>query len=385
MVLFCGLAMQNAVLIIIATLMTFTKYTGVYFYSLLISSTGVFFHAIGFLFKFVTFTTGRTKWFSQTLLSVGWVCMVTGQSFVLWSRLHLLMGPSTRGARILRWTKWMIIIDAIVLHVPTTVLTYGANAIQSSSTWAQGYNVYEKIQLCGFCLQEFTLSTIYIVRAAKLFQNSMRPNAKRFLVQLVVINIIIICGDFGLIGTEAASLNLIETMIKAPIYSFKLILEFVILGKLVQFVGGGSKGNGANEDRWRQAMIAFKSSTSGSKDSGSKELDMDCRNVTHGPEMTVSYDENGQFSVTDAANLSRFMTSMSRPTDSAQTSRRSTIAVDIQEDERQGTSSIRIRKGVTELDIEIARFEHGQEGLLLNCDQSKGDTGSIHWPKYGSV
>lgn len=52
--------------------------------------------------------------------------MATGQSVVLWSRLHLLV-TGERDVRTIRWTKYMIIIDIIALHVPATVLTFGSN------------------------------------------------------------------------------------------------------------------------------------------------------------------------------------------------------------------------------------------------------------------
>ena len=53
--------------------------------------------------------------------------MVAGQSAVLWSRLHLVVSGK-QGEKILRWTKWMIVIDAAGLLIPTTVLAYGLNA-----------------------------------------------------------------------------------------------------------------------------------------------------------------------------------------------------------------------------------------------------------------
>lgn len=54
--------------------------------------------------------------------------------------------------------------------------------------------------------------------------------------QLFVINIIIIAMDIALVGVEFANLYIIETILKGVIYSIKLKLEFVVLGKLVQFV-----------------------------------------------------------------------------------------------------------------------------------------------------
>jgi hypothetical protein len=71
--------------------------------------------------------------------------MVTSQSVVLWSRLHLLMGD----AKTIKWTKYKIIIDAIMLHVPTTVLTFGSNGDIGTATFVRGFNIYEKVQVVG--------------------------------------------------------------------------------------------------------------------------------------------------------------------------------------------------------------------------------------------
>jgi hypothetical protein len=65
--------------------------------------------------------------------------MVTSQSTVLWSRLHLIVNGKV-GERILRWTLWMIIIDAIGFLIPTTLLAYGLNARLPG--FASGYPPY---------------------------------------------------------------------------------------------------------------------------------------------------------------------------------------------------------------------------------------------------
>jgi hypothetical protein len=72
--------------------------------------------------------------------------MVTGQSGVLWSPLHLLV-IGAGDVTTIRWTKYMIIIDAIILHVPTTVLAFGSNG---TATFIRGFNVYEKVQMVVF-------------------------------------------------------------------------------------------------------------------------------------------------------------------------------------------------------------------------------------------
>ena len=69
----------------------------------------------------------------------GWWMMVAGQSAVLWSRLHLVVSGE-RGAKILLWTKWMIIVDSTAFLVSTTVLAYGLNA--GLPAFARGYPSY---------------------------------------------------------------------------------------------------------------------------------------------------------------------------------------------------------------------------------------------------
>lgn len=60
---------------------------------------------------------------SVTFICLGWYCMVTGQSLVLYSRLHLVV------RRRLRWVLGMIILNAIVLHGGTTVLVFGVSTV----------------------------------------------------------------------------------------------------------------------------------------------------------------------------------------------------------------------------------------------------------------
>jgi hypothetical protein len=196
-------------------------------------------------------TTGNLRWLALFFLTIGWWPMITGQALVLWSRLHLILSGQ-RGERIMKYTKWMIIIDAIVLHIPTTVLTWGSNGDTDTAVFVYAYNIMEKIQMCGFFCQEVILSAIYIIETAKILHSSLQAGTRRTLQQLVLINAVIIIMDLGLLGLEAASLYILETLTKGVIYSIKLKLEFAILGKLVKFVGGSK----VTEDQ-RKASVGF--------------------------------------------------------------------------------------------------------------------------------
>jgi hypothetical protein len=232
-----GLAMYNAIELIAMISLTFTRYRGLYYWSLLVSSIAIIPYSLGFFLKFDNLAPGDLRWIAIVLLTIGWYPMVTGQSVVLWSRLHLIVSGA-RGDRILQWTKYMIIFNACALHIPTTVLTFGSNGNTNTNIYVKGYNVMEKIQMVGFFVQEIILSSIYIYETIKILRTSLQPNTKRTMYQLITINVVIIVMDLGLLGIECASLYILETLVKGVIYSIKLKLEFAILGKLVNFAIG---------------------------------------------------------------------------------------------------------------------------------------------------
>ncbi|KAK3115196.1 hypothetical protein LTR53_005700 [Teratosphaeriaceae sp. CCFEE 6253] len=316
-VFFGGLAMYNACEIIVMVFLTFNSYRGLYFWSLFLSSLGILPYALGFILKFMNITTGPLRWLAVVLLTIGWWPMITGQALVLWSRLHLIVNGE-RGDRILKYTKWMIIIDAIVLHIPTTVLTFGSNGDVNTQVFATGYSVMEKIQMAGFFIQEVTLSSIYIVETIKILRTSLHPRTRRTMKQLVVINAIIIVMDLGLLGLEGASLYILETLLKGIIYSIKLKLEFAILSKLVKFVGGSQPE--PVEDS-RKASVGFFAT------------DQKSNGQDHDTSMNVS----------EFVDLSRVKTDVTHP------SRISNSSMSRRRHSRINSS---------EIDYTIARFEH---------------------------
>jgi uncharacterized membrane protein YesL len=73
------------------------------------------------------FQVWKNNYVSVAFITIGWYAMVTGQSLVLYSRLHLVVHDKQR----IKWVLYMIIIDVFLFHVPTTVLTFGVGAITS--------------------------------------------------------------------------------------------------------------------------------------------------------------------------------------------------------------------------------------------------------------
>jgi len=116
---FIAIAWYNVLELNFMIWMTFKRRHGLYFYSLLVSSWGIFVYALAFLIKF--FQVLENNYATVVFITIGWYAMVTGQSLVLYSRLHLVMYDQ----RILKWVLWMIVIDVFLFHVPTTVMTFG--------------------------------------------------------------------------------------------------------------------------------------------------------------------------------------------------------------------------------------------------------------------
>jgi len=123
---FTAIAWYNVVELNVMIWMTFRRHSGLYFYSLLGSSWGILIYALAFLMKF--FQVWTNEYVSVALITIGWYAMVTGQSLVLYSRLHLVV----RDNRKIRWVLYMIITDVFLFHFPTTVLTFGVRVLPSS-------------------------------------------------------------------------------------------------------------------------------------------------------------------------------------------------------------------------------------------------------------
>ncbi|ETN37043.1 uncharacterized protein HMPREF1541_08032 [Cyphellophora europaea CBS 101466] len=235
--LFAGLTIYNALELVLLIFINFTSHKSVYFWSLIVSCAGLILYAVGFMIKLLGLWDDQGKWAGLVLLSVGWYCMVTGQAVVLWSRLHLVV-TGEKGRRTLKFTKWMIIGNAIVLHISTSVVTFGSNGSLATSEFVKAYNVIEKTQMTGFCVQETILSAIYIVETLNILRTSLRSGTRTIMQQLLVINVVIIVMDMALLSIEYASIFWLETVLKGVVYSVKLKIEFAILSRLIMFVGG---------------------------------------------------------------------------------------------------------------------------------------------------
>lgn len=222
-----GIAWYNALELVVLCFATFKRYGGCYFWCLLIASFAIIPFGLGYLLIIYNIYDNL---FPVAMELVAWVCMVTGQSLVLWSRLHLVV----QNPNILRGTLAMIIVDAILFHIPASVLEFGTHT-DKSELFRPAFNIFERIQLIAFSLQEVVLSVIYSWEAVRLLKLRPRGHYRGTLVQLLVVNLAMILMDAAVIGVQYSGFFDIHVTLKAMVYSIKLKLEYAILGKLVVF------------------------------------------------------------------------------------------------------------------------------------------------------
>lgn len=226
-----GLALYSAIELIVLVFSMFHAYSGLYFWSLLITALlGVIPDALGLLLKYFKLAP---IWIPVTLSTAGWAIMVTGQSLVLYSRLHLIL----RDQRILRGVLAMIIVDAIIFQVPQIIASYGV-IYACHLAFGRFFNTWEKVQLTAFFVQEIIISSIFIVQTVNLLRSYPTRSKRRtnIMYQLLVINLAIILMDISLLVLEYIGLFIIQTVLKTFFYTIKLKLEIAVLSRLVSFV-----------------------------------------------------------------------------------------------------------------------------------------------------
>ena len=105
---FVGVALSSGLELLVAIFFRF-KRTSLYFYSIMTAALGILLYTSGVILLILNLTN---PYVSISMILIGWVAMVTGQSVVLYSRLHLIV----RNQRMLNWALTMIIVNGTVCH-----------------------------------------------------------------------------------------------------------------------------------------------------------------------------------------------------------------------------------------------------------------------------
>lgn len=243
-----SIALFNTLEVFVCLFLTFKKYRGSYFWSLLLTAIGIIVSATGNLLVYLS--TDPPVWGFVSIGVIGWWFYVTFQSLVLWSRLHLVC-PNRL---VLRGILWMIVFDSIVFITPTTVLVFLQSIPNAPPAYTNGYLVMEMIQVTVFFIQEVIVSGLYMWKSIQLSQLVVERQKQIILYQVFAINVGIVLMDFAILVPQYLHQREIQIMIKSLVYSIKLKFEFIVLSKMVDFCtmpqtdGGRFSISGINPD-----------------------------------------------------------------------------------------------------------------------------------------
>jgi hypothetical protein len=170
------------------------------------------------------------------LLNIGWVAMITGFSFVLYSRLYILQ-PN---AMVLRVILSCIIVDAFLFHGPVFVTTIILN-IHKNTTAAHVFEITSFMEV-AFSVQETILTALYIYLFLQYTAGSRdEPKTYSTLRLLVAAECVVFSTDIVLSTLLYKKVYLPRVMIHAFTSVLKLKIEFIVLNSLVEYAQAKSQ------------------------------------------------------------------------------------------------------------------------------------------------
>ncbi|KAI1817610.1 hypothetical protein GGS20DRAFT_506967 [Poronia punctata] len=228
-----GIAVYNSIEIYISIFRTFARPQGLYFWSAIAANTGIPLVALSTLLR----DFGLAPAGPMAIIYVfGWWLMVTGQSFVLYSRMHLVMSDPRK----LRWLLYMIISAFIVFQLTTSVLFVFVNFEKTPDHGAiVAFDIIERTQLVAFTLQESLLSGLYVYESAdtlKPMEITKGYRVRRLFHELVGLCVLVCALDVSLVITQFTNHFHVQTAYKPVVYSIKLKVEAFVLNNLIRLV-----------------------------------------------------------------------------------------------------------------------------------------------------
>jgi hypothetical protein len=159
-----GVAIYNALELLVFIAIRFRRYGGLYFWSLLVTVVGIILWQIGFFINI--FSEDKVPdAVSVSIISLGWLFFVNGQSIVLYSRLGMIC----RSRVVLRVVAASIAVLFLVGCVPTMVLTFGVR-VAHDKRFQHLYSKWEIFHWTAFPIQETLISSLYVFHIRRMWK-----------------------------------------------------------------------------------------------------------------------------------------------------------------------------------------------------------------------
>jgi hypothetical protein len=218
--------------LLVLVYVTFKKHTGLYFWSIIITTLGIILQTTGYLVK--EFAHSSPPVLTTVVCKIGWVSNVTGFSIVLWSRLHLVVDDP----RILRGVLVMILVNGLLMHVPIIVFEFGLIS-RHHAAYMRPMEVMERVQQTVFTVQESIISILYIFHTYRFLNSGYATHTRKVVRLLVLVQAGVIALDGGLTAFDYKNMFTLKCTIHPFVYALKLKLEFIVLNQLLALVRHG--------------------------------------------------------------------------------------------------------------------------------------------------
>jgi hypothetical protein len=238
-----AIAMWMALDLLFQIHVTFRRFGGLYYWTVLCTTIGVGLHATMLTVKGFATLSFPEEIGTTVLIKAGDVLTQTGFSLVLYSRLNLVM--RIQHQRYLKWILGFILIGSFCVHTPVIVFTFGVNT--NPVFWFKHAARGEKILGVYFLLQEFVLQTIYTYTTARMLQDrslamsgshlkhQSAKTRRNLLLFMVLAQFVTLGTDITLVSFTYLEL-LIKNFLHPFFYGFKLKVEFMALNQLQSLV-----------------------------------------------------------------------------------------------------------------------------------------------------
>jgi hypothetical protein len=246
---FAAVAIWSTVPLTIRLLTTLKRRSGLYFWSVLITSWGLCVRQVGILSSYLA---RQCPWVLRLVLAqVGWVMMVTGFSLVLYSRLSIIV----QSRRTRMFVLAMIVFNGVIWHAAMTTIATGkaweryAGDKSKLPAWQQVDYYFERTQICVFSAQETIISMLYLHAAYEYLKSgfAQKDKSRQIMTTLSLVQIIIIVIDIGIIVIDFLGYLQLKLFINSFVYAAKLELEFVALNQLVELSHIGTSDRGSKQ------------------------------------------------------------------------------------------------------------------------------------------
>ncbi|KAI7776507.1 hypothetical protein LA080_004852 [Diaporthe eres] len=242
MAAFTGISMYIGVEVIMELFLVFSRWSGLYFWSCALCAWGVILQPLYIVLA--DFNIWRNHTAAITFIYLTWVIMVVPQSWVLYSRLHLVVHNNSK----LNTLMIVLCFTSVILTVPTVVM--GILLQTSHPSLSRAYSIWSRLEMTLFFIQETSMNAAYMWQARKMLHSSSiltPPGAGKHnlvLYHLIFSNLLVILLDAALLGIQCASFFNLQGSFKPLVYGIKLKVEFAILNRLVQSVQRERKESG---------------------------------------------------------------------------------------------------------------------------------------------